>query len=261
VVLVIFPVWHSTNNLSRITLLATDKEPVLVIQDKGKVTLVNSGDEGTGRFTILPFLQQQGINQIESAISSKFLVNENGSWLEILQSLAISNFYTYKSNFENTFETQAIQQKIQQQKGIYQSLSSGQTVNTGSSIIQFVNDNLPILRLQIFGQNWLLIGSIKSQQIEQLVKTGVLSIPTVLWCPPESLQYLVTALKPRVAIASHNNLDSKTLADFQKENIQLFFTGRDGAIQWIPDENDENDKNGGKFEAFIQVPENKSSGL
>ncbi|BAZ80466.1 ComEC/Rec2 family competence protein [Sphaerospermopsis kisseleviana CS-549] len=251
VVLLIIPAWHSTSNLLRITLLATNNEPVLVIQDQGKVTLINSGDEGTGRFTILPFLQQQGINQIDWAISSKFLANENDAWLEIMDRMPIKNFYAYFSQQENNLETQAIQKKLQQQQGIYQPLALGQTISTGAIIAQFTNEKLPILKLQIFGRNWLLVGSIKSQQIAQLVKTGDLSSPQVLWCPSESLQDLVTALQPQVAIASDNNLNSKTL-DAIKGKTKLFFTGRDGAIQWTPDAD---------FEAFIQVTENKSSNL
>ncbi|MFM2064161.1 MAG: hypothetical protein RLZZ507_3832 [Cyanobacteriota bacterium] len=252
VVLVIIPVWHSTNNLLRITLLATDNEPVLVIQDQGKVTLINSGDEGTGRFTILPFLQQQGINQIDWAISSKFLGNENDAWLEIMENLRINNFYAYASQQENNIETQAIQQKLQKYQGIYQPLALGQTINTGAIIGQFINEKLPILKLQLFGQNWLLVGSITSQQIAQLIKTGDLSSPQVLWCPSESLQDLVKALQPQVAIASDNNLDQKTLDSISKGQTKLFFTGKDGAIQWTPN---------GDFEAFIQVTENKSSDL
>jgi competence protein ComEC len=257
IVLVIIPVWHSANSLLLITLLATDKEPVLVIQDKGQVTLINSGDEGTGRFTILPFLQQQGVNKIDWAVASKFLANESHAWLEILESLPINNFYAYASQLGNNIETQAIQEKLQKRQGIYQTLSLGQTVNNGSTTAQFVNDQLPILRLQIFGQNWLLIGSVKSQQIEELIKTGGLSSPEVLWCPSESLQDLVLALKPQVAIAnrsvgitSANNLDNKTLSALSKGKTKLFFTGSDGAIQWTPD---------GDFETFIQVTENKFS--
>jgi competence protein ComEC len=252
ILLVIIPVWHSTNNLLRITLLSTDSEPVLVIQDRGKVTLINSGDEGTGRFTILPFLQQQGVNQIDWAIASDFLGNQNHAWLEVLQTLPIKNFYTYTSPQEINIENQAIQQKLQKYKGIYQPLGLGQLVNTGSSTSQFINEKLPILRLQIFGQNWLLVGSVKSQQITQLVKTGELFRPQVLWCPSESLQDLVVALQPQVAIATAKNLDSKTLTAFNQGQTKLFFTGKDGAIQWTPK---------GEFEAFIQVGENKASGL
>jgi len=40
--------------LFRATVLATAAEPVLVIQDQGKVLLVNSGTANTARFAVLP---------------------------------------------------------------------------------------------------------------------------------------------------------------------------------------------------------------
>lgn len=79
--LVLIPVWHSASSLFKITVLAADTEPVLVIQNQGRVTLINSGDEGTGRYTILPFLQQQGVNQIDWAIASNFQGNDSNSTL------------------------------------------------------------------------------------------------------------------------------------------------------------------------------------
>ena len=109
----------------------------------------------------------------------------------------------------------------------------------------FNNDKLPILQLQVFGQNWLLIGSVKSQQIAQLAQDGNLLSPQVVWSPSESLEDLTTALKPQVAIAPTNKVN-------KKGKTKLFFTGRDGAIQWDPQQN---------FQAFIQVSENESSNL
>ncbi|MBW4689431.1 MAG: ComEC/Rec2 family competence protein [Komarekiella atlantica HA4396-MV6] len=250
--LVLIPIWHSANTLFRITILAADTEPILVVQDRGKVTLINSGDEGTGRFTILPFLQQQGVNQINWAIANNFQSNDSNAWLELLQRLPIKNFYLYSSKSENSIAIQVIQQELQKHQGIYQALAIGQVVNTGSIVTQLINEQLPILQLQIFDQNWLLIGNIKSKEVQQLVKNGSLPSPQVLWCYPQSLKDLVLALKPKVAIASSANIDEKTLSELSQSQTQLFFTGRDGAIQWTPN---------GQFETFIQAAENKSSVL
>jgi competence protein ComEC len=251
--LVFFPAWHSTTILSRITLLEAGAEPVMVIQDRGTVTLINSGNEGTGRFTILPFLQQQGVNQIDWAIASNFQGNNSSAWLELLQRLAVKNFYEYSSKPENIIETQAIQQELQKYQGVYQPLAVGQTVNTGLIVAQLVNDQFPIVQLQILGQNWLLVGNnIKSNEVEELAKKGLLQRPQVLWCSPQSLKKLVMALQPQVAIASSGNLDSKILSELSKTQTKIFFTGRDGAIQWTPD---------GQFESFIQSTENRSSVL
>ncbi|BAZ50882.1 ComEC/Rec2-related protein [Nostoc sp. NIES-4103] len=249
--IVLVPAWHSANTLLKITLLETGTEPVIVVQDRGKVTLINSGDEGTGRYTIVPFLQQQGVNQIDAAIASDFQTKETDAWLEILQNLPIKTFYTYSAKTENNIADQAIQQLLQKQQGIYQPSLIGQTVNTGSTFAQLVNDQ-PILQLQILGQSWLIVGNVKPQEVLKLVQTGSWPSPQVLWCNPESLRDLVIALKPQVAIASSNNLDAKTLSELSKSQTKLFFTGRDGAIQWTPN---------GQFEAFMQATENKSSVL
>ncbi len=248
--LVIIPVWHSANTLFRITVLAAGAEPVLVIQDRGKVTLINSGDEGTGRFTILPFLQQQGVNQIDWAIANDFPGSDSHGWLEVLRRLPIKNFYGYAPKPENLIEAQVIQQEVQKSQGSYQPLLLGQTLNTGAIVAQLINDQLPILRVQIQDQNWLLVGDIKSNEIAQLVKSGALPRPQVLWCSPESLKDLVLALQPQVAIATEVDLDPKALSELSQSQTKLFFTGRDGAIQWTPN---------GEFEAFIQATENKSS--
>ncbi|MEI3652810.1 MAG: ComEC/Rec2 family competence protein [Dolichospermum lemmermannii FEM_B0920] len=250
--LVIFPVWHSANNLVRITLLDTKNEPVLVIQDRGNITVINGGNEGTGRFTILPFLRQQGINQINWAIASKFPGYTNDAWLEIMQSLPIKNLYEYTPKLADNIATQLLQKELQKQQGIYQNLAVGQSINNPTITAQLINDQVPILKLQIFNQNWLLVGNIKSQQIAELIKSGDLSSPQVLWCPSESLQDLVLALKPQIAIAPANNLDSKVLSSLSKGQTKLFLTGKDGAVQWTPN---------GNFQTFIQTTENKSSVL
>ncbi|MEA5516790.1 ComEC/Rec2 family competence protein [Nodularia sp. UHCC 0506] len=248
--LVLIPSWYYTNTLFRITVLAAGTEPVVVIQDRGKVTLINSGDQGTGRFTILPFLQQQGVNQIDWAIASNFKYQDSNAWLEVLQTLPIKNFYEYSPNLKSTTTIQAIQQEIQKQQGAYQPLAPGQTVNTGTVVAQLINEQLPVLQFQIQGQNWLLVGNVKPQEVEQLYKAGSLMRPQVLWCSPQSLRDLVQMFQPQVAIAYSANLDAKTLSELTKNNTQLFFTRDDGAIQWTPN---------GQFEAFVQATENKSS--
>ncbi|BAY97393.1 ComEC/Rec2-related protein [Tolypothrix tenuis PCC 7101] len=250
--LVLIPVWHSANSLFRITVLAAGAEPVLVIQDRGTVTLINSGDESTGRFTILPFLQQQGVNKIDWAIATDFQDHESSGWLEVMQRLPIKNFYSYPPKPENIVEAQVIQQELQQRQGVYQPLALGQAITTGSVVAQLINDQLPMLQLQIQGQNWLLVGNLKSKEIAQLVKSGSLPRPQVLWCVPESLKDLVLALQPEIAIASSPDLEPKVLSELSQSQTKLFFTGRDGAIQWTQ---------GSDFEAFIQATENKSSVL
>ncbi|MGI2909192.1 ComEC/Rec2 family competence protein [Tolypothrix sp. VBCCA 56010] len=252
VALVLIPVWHSASSLFKITVLAADTEPVLVIQNQGRVTLINSGDEGTGRYTILPFLQQQGVNQIDWAIALHFQSDDTSGWLEVLQRLPIKVFSDYSATPDNILASQAIQKELPKSKGIYQPLSLGQTVNTGSAVVQLINDQLPVLQMQIQNQSWLLVGNLKPDELRQLLKNKALPQPQVLWCATESLKDLVLALQPQIAIAPNADLDPKIFSELSQNQTKLFFTGRDGAIQWTPK---------GEFEAFIQASENKASVL
>lgn len=250
--LILFPWLYSHHSLFQVTLLATRNEPVLVIQEQGNVTLINSGDQGTGRFTILPFLRQQGINQINNAIASKFPGYSKDAWLEIMANLPIKNFYEYTPNTNNQLETQIIQQQLRQRKGIYQPLSIGQVITNKYTRVQLIDDQIPIVKLQVLDQNWLLVGNTPAAPILELIKTGQLSYPQVLWCTSEALPELVLALKPQVAIAPNTNLENTTLSTLEKSSTKIYFTGRDGAIQWTPNQ---------QFSTFIQNTENKSSVL
>lgn len=248
--LVLIPSWHSANTLFQVTVLATGSEPVLVIQDRGKITLINSGDEGTERFTLLPFLQQQGVNQIDWAVAAPNQGNGSSSWIEVLQSLPIKVFYDYSPLQKNGAVSIGIQNEVLKHKGIYQQLSVGQTVSTSAAVAQLINNEFPILQIQILGQNWLFVGSnIKASELNQLIKTEEIPHPQVLWCSGQSLKELVLTLQPQVAIAS-TTLEQKTLSELSQTQTKLFITGRDGAVQWTPN---------GQFETFIPATENKTS--
>jgi competence protein ComEC len=249
--LILIPVSQSTNMLFRITVLSANREPVIVIQDKGKVTLLNSGDKGNGRFTIVPFLLQQGLSKIDSAISADFQKNGNDAWIEILQKIQIKNFFDYARTPEKVLLSQAIEKVIQKDKGIYQTLTVGQAVNTGSALLQLINSEIPILQMQTAGKNWLFMGSTRTNEVLQLIRQGTLPRPHVLWyAGTQSLKDLIITAQPEVLILPSSQIDKEALSALNRTNTKLFFPGRDGSIQWTP---------GGKFESFIQSAESKTS--
>lgn len=250
--LVFIPAWHYTNTLFQVTMLAANGEPVIVIQDKGKTTVINASDEGTGRFTILPFLQQQGVNQIDWAVASDFQDNGSNGWLEILLRLPVKIFYDYSARPDNALASSVIQKRLQDTQGAYQALGVGQSINAGTVALQLLNEQLPILQMQIQDKNWLLVGNLKPTELKNLIKGGALPRSQVLWCPPQILKELVNTLQPEVAITTSADIDPKILSEMSETKTQLLFTGRDGAIQWKPN---------GQFETFIQTMENKTSAL
>ena len=57
----------------------------------------------------------------------------------------------------------------------------------------------------------------------------------VLWWSGNKLNAeLLNIIRPKVAIASSDSVHPDMIEFFQENNIPLFWTGRDGAIQWTP---------------------------
>ncbi|NEP62008.1 MAG: DUF4131 domain-containing protein [Symploca sp. SIO2G7] len=243
--LVIIPAWQTKLAQFQVTVLATGQEQVLTIQDQGQVTLVNSGEAETATFTVLPFLQQQGVNQIDWAVALDSEPRLRSGWLQMLETLPIKDFYdtvqeqpissnTVASSEASTFLHQ-IANAVQSQQGNYQKVSIGQEMPVGSTIMKLINAEPPLLQLQINDQTWLLLGKLAPDAQKQLVTTSNFPSTQVLWLSGKSLApELLEALQPQVVIASSNTIDPDTAQLLLESDIIFYFTGRDGAIQWTP---------------------------
>ncbi|HEY9652447.1 MAG TPA: ComEC/Rec2 family competence protein, partial [Coleofasciculaceae cyanobacterium] len=250
--IVVLPLWQTQAGQFQATILATAQEQVLVIQDYGRVTVINTGEEDTARFTVLPFLQKQGINQIDWAVAIAPQPNTRIGWLQMVESLPIAVFYD-SAKPPSTLPSEpakdipeihsTIAKAVQANRGTYQVISLGQKISVGTTFLELINAEAPVLRLQIQtqtqsqiqNQTWLMLGTISPDAQNQLVITGHLPRVQVLWWSGDTLtQEFLDAVKPKVAIASSNSVNSDTAKLLQKNKIQLYWTGRDGAIQWTP---------------------------
>lgn len=241
--LVFIPAWQTQASLFRVTALAAGKEPVLVIQDRSKVLLLNSGNESTSRFTVLPFLQQQGINQIDWAIAAEpNSINNINDWSLLLHNLSVKNFYNCPHHDRNTTMTSKLRNTNCQQ------LLPNQAISTGSTSIKLLDAQKTILQMQIQGWTWLILGE---KEIEK--SNGKLPHAQVLvWSGEKLDSNLIAAVKPEVAIASSAKLDRETMAELQQSKTKVFLTGKDGAVQWTAK---------GKFEIAVETVEDKASAL
>ena len=66
--IIFVPAWQQAQTRIQITALTTTRQPILIVQALGKVVVVNTGDRNTTEMTIAPFLQKQGINQLDALI-------------------------------------------------------------------------------------------------------------------------------------------------------------------------------------------------
>ncbi|HEY9807493.1 MAG TPA: ComEC/Rec2 family competence protein, partial [Candidatus Obscuribacterales bacterium] len=243
--LVLVPVWHNYTTLFRATVLATTEEPVLVVQDQSRVGLVNSGNEATASLTVLPFLQKQGVNQIDWAVATDTPRNRRQGWSQIVARLPVKAFYTGATSTTNPSDRSSTQPAPQQDVALpnlppqqhYQLLGSGQTIQLGSTVVHPINTDLSVWAFKLRNQSWMWLSHLKSSEQNALVESGQIKPAQVLWWTGEPLtESLLKAIKPKVAIASAASLDPDTVAQFRHSKIQLYWTGRDGALQWKPDQ-------------------------
>ncbi|MEG4347230.1 ComEC/Rec2 family competence protein [Microcoleus sp. A003_D6] len=254
--IIVLPAWHTQASLFQVTLLATSGEPVLVIQDKGKVALINSGDENTVRFTVLPFLQQQGVNSVNFAIATHGHLGLSGGWGKLLERLPIKTFYDNNAPKQiHRGSNQEFMTAVQSRQGVYFPLETNSTVDLGSTRLQLVNAEIPVVELLVGDRTWSILGEMTPEAQNMLSKrlaaTGTLKPAQVLlWSGKSLTAELLGAVRPQVAIASADEIDPETAAQLRQSKTQIFWTGRDGALQWTP---------AGGFKTTLESEENQTS--
>ncbi|MBF2021628.1 MAG: ComEC/Rec2 family competence protein [Hydrococcus sp. C42_A2020_068] len=211
IILIVVPIRYNRLNLLQVSVFATKQEPVLIIQEQEKVILINSGDLSTAKYTIIPFLNRQGINQIDCAVDFTSGVNRIDGWSEIEKTLPIKRFLSDRP--------------IPQIK--YQLLSVGNKISIGSIEIQSINN---ALQLQIQKQTWLLVTESHEDRTNLAMLPKTVSV--LLWSGKSLGKEWLDLVKPEVAIAVSPTLSQQTRQQLQQRGIQLYWTGRDGAIQW-----------------------------
>ncbi len=233
VALVFIPAWYVKVNSLQITMLATLRDPILVIQDHGRIALVNSGDESTANSTVLPFLQKEGVNQLDWAIATLSTETINAGWSVLLDQIPAKSFYQLANL--TAAENATIAQTVQTHQGRYLPFSIGQAMTMHSTSVALVNSKPGIVQFQIGEQTWLWLKDVPKKQQIELFANPALQPNQVLWWSGKAIQpEILERLKPTVAIAYSNQVDSETVAQLEKNGTQFYSLSRDGAIRWTP---------------------------
>jgi competence protein ComEC len=235
--IVVVPVAYTATHLSQVTVLSTTNDPVMVLRDHGKVGLINVGSESDLRFTVLPFLKQQGINGVDWAIAPHLQTSDTDSWEQMLEGIPIRMFYPVpaakpKAIAEFTTAYRGLQTQIEAHQGIALQLSSRQEVQLGAMTAQMINNSPAILQIQVYQQTWLLINHWHGNErvINRLPHADVL-----LWTGEALSSELLERVQPKVAIASARSIPAETQTWFKAHPAITFYqTGEGGAVQWTP---------------------------
>ncbi len=230
--LIIVPLLFAKANELQITALSSNDRQILVIQNRGQTMLLNTGNESTARFTVMPFLQQQAINQIDNAIDFSRDRTEVNNWQTLRQSLAIKNFYSIDESSSNT-------------TGInFTQLPLGAVKKFDRLELKVLQISPAVLQIELpeHHQKWLIVGdpilnttaatvdaSRSAIEVESLDP-----IQTLYWRGGKLTKQAIEKMHPQVAIAATIRPDRDTIKLLEQNNVLVYYTGRDGAIQWTP---------------------------
>jgi competence protein ComEC len=210
-----FPTWQWQAQLTQITALSTNDQPVLVVQAQNKTGLINSGQEQTAGMTVLPFLQQQGVNRLDWAVA----FHTQGAWQPITDRLPINQMYH--------FATAPI--------ATSQGLATDRSIAVGKTRFERLSADPDSLSLRLDRQHWLILGKASGRkQTDLLTKANPQPHQVLYWTGSKLQRELVRQLQPQVAIAYGQRLDAETEEFLQQQGAQVYWLSRDGAVQWQP---------------------------
>jgi competence protein ComEC len=223
ILIIIIPLAIWKTNELQITALASNDRQILAIQDRGHTILINSGNESVTRFVMLPFLQQQAINQIDRAIDFNRDPAQLNSWQTLTAAMPIHEFYSIG---EDSQAVGAIK---------FQPLPVGKSYKFDRVAITTIKTSPAIFQIEIpeFDQKWLVIGDDTADRAQPAIDLERLTPAQILyWSGAKLTNRSILSINPKVAIAATANPDLETLRLLEKNKVTVYYTGRDGAIQW-----------------------------
>ncbi|AFZ44151.1 ComEC/Rec2-related protein [Halothece sp. PCC 7418] len=221
IALIILPITYQKLALQQITIFSTDEPAVILIQNRGHVSLINCGNENTIRYTLLPFLQEQGIQTINSAIA----LSPNNQW-SALNNLVTLNRLFYSRILENEIQNISdLKTTLKQGIGVNNTLVDQQRLN--------IKQPNPGLLTLIFGeQQWGFLQ--RPENRLPTVSSEIRKTDVLLWEGNEINRSWFQQLNLKSAIAIANQIPDDLKQEITKEGIDFYFTGKNGAIQWTP---------------------------
>jgi competence protein ComEC len=223
--LIIIPLFFAKANELQITALASKDRQILTIQDRGRTMLINTGNESTARFIVMPFLQQQAVNQIDSAIDFSRDKDEVNSWQTLTQTVPIQNFYSID---DSSTDAGAIK---------FSQLPLGVSKKFDRIDLKILQTSPAIFQIELpeYHQKWVVIGDPKLDRAQPVIDLELLNpIQTLYWRGGKLSKPAIEKMSPQVAIAASASPDPDTIKLLERNNVRVYYTGRDGAIQWTP---------------------------
>ncbi|MEB3356742.1 MAG: ComEC/Rec2 family competence protein [Synechococcales bacterium] len=232
---VVIPGWYIQTSRLRLTVLAADQDPVLVIQDRGTVGIIGYASPSTTQYTLQPFLRQQGINQIDWAIASRLPTPNPADWHPTQQTVPVQTLYAPAIAPPEPPGPENPPPQTLSAPGSPITLLPQQPLFLGNVSIQLIAARPFVLHLQIEEQPWLMVDTnspVPPDTPPDLPQLAGLDCDLLWWAGDRLDPNFLSVVNPQRAIASSKQVDPVSQSWFEEQKIDLFVTGVDGAIQW-----------------------------
>jgi competence protein ComEC len=250
--LIVIPVWQTQTQRFVVTVFDQTRTPMMVIQHPQGTVVLNSGDRLNASQSLVPFLQQEGINRIDWAIDTDATPTAQSGWMALLKKMPIQVLSRCIPQATDV-EQYTLQPKQQLEVNPQEHLTLGP--------IQMVlwRAQPTTLELQIGPQRWLLVdGSTEADFMAWLTTVQLPTVQVLWWRGQPISPKLVEQLHPETLILSGRQMTNAAIAAQPESALleqvvpKVFWTERDGTIQWTPQQ---------RFSRTINPGENNLSPL
>jgi competence protein ComEC len=204
-------------NLQQITIIVNDRQPTIIIQDRGKIGSIAKGSAETARYNILPFLTGEGINHVDYGITFNPSSEDKAMWSYIADRL------TVKKIFSNTDSIILDSNNIEY-------LDRDRTLSLGSLSIKILDTHPIILYLQFADTKILFLAESKDS-----ISLNNFNLPTdtIVLANAKISNNSIARIEPKTII----NTRKTSLEQNQKlrqRSIEFLLLEEDDILQWLP---------------------------
>lgn len=221
IALIIVPVTYKQLTFRQITVFVTKQPAVILIQNQGQVSLINCGDEDTVRYTLFPFLQQEGIQAINHAIA----LSSQNQWENFQQRIPIKQLF-YSPTVADEIQAFPNLKAVQKQP-----IASNRDLVKEKGL-QIKQMTPLLLTIGLEQQQWGILTN--PTQIVPNLALNLPKIDVLLWKGEDVSRSWLEQLNPESAIAVSNHISEESQQTIQQQNLNFYWTGKHGAVQWTP---------------------------
>ena len=170
-------------------------------------------------------------------------------WPALLQQVSLKKLIPISLTNNTALQEQLLGSQVQPEKLRF--LQVGEQLVQDQTQISVLRHQPTLLQFTINQQNWLMVSG-RYQGLLPWLQTTQVPSPQILWWSSKVDLEVINQLQPQVLILTSRNLDATSLSQLERRISQVYWTPRDGAVQWTRDRG---------FESTFPLSENPASPL